>query len=334
MRPIKHSLGFLLLSLIVFSFLAGCKGLKNDKVEPTTEIIIQPTSTPKPDRVVLVSSSAANAESLNEATTFITELAVNSGLEFEKREQVFPNEISADVRIIIFLSHPENLGSLANAAPQTQFVVISDRDWTPTNNVTIIRLRPENQAFLAGYITGILPDDYRAGGLLNSENVQANTAFINGVYYYCGLCQALIFPLNKYPVSKALNADSTSANWIAAFEEMNLNTILSLYLTPEAYSAELFIYLSNYDIQLVGISTPPQEALAKWTVTVLPDGLSPIREIWETLLQGQGGQILNASLKLEDIQSSYFTQGKQIQVRELIDLFQAGEVFPLDVTIE
>ena len=324
---------FVLCSIFVLASV-GCSGKNSSEPTATAEVIVQPSPTPKPDRVVLIAGSGADADTLAEASMVVGELAVGSGLEFEQREQLETNELTSDIRIAIFLSHPDNLGSLANAAPQTQFIAISDRDWTPVSNVTIIRVRPENQVFLAGYITALLPDNYRAGGLLPSGNDQENTAFRNGVFYYCGLCQSNVYPLNRYPALITVGAGSPPVAWVAGFEEINLNTVKALYITPDAYSSELFGYLINYNIPLIGISKPPSEVTPFWAATVLSDSIVVVRQIWDQILEGQGGRVLNAGLKMVDVNAEIFSQGKQLYVQDLINLLQAGEVYALDIAVE
>jgi hypothetical protein len=331
---IRYIFVFLILPTILLS---GCsKGQPEgfNGTESTVEVITPPTPTPPPDRVVLVSSATANITTTTDAGILLTNLAAASGLEFETRQEIFVNEITADIKVLVFLSHPENLGSMANAAPQTQFIVLTDRDWNPSPNVTTIRLKPEHQVFLAGYIATMIPANYRGGGLLASENILPNQAFRNGGYYYCGLCQAVIYPLNQYPVAKDIPANSPASSWLAAFEDLNLSTIESLYITPEAYSLELFNYLTSYEIILLGIEPPPDEARPRWAVTVLSDGISPIQDIWSDLSEGKGGKTINASLKLTDIQSIYLTEGKMALVQKVISRLQAGEIYTLDIPLE
>ena len=86
----------------------------------------------------------------------LRELAASSALEFERREQVIANEITSDIKVMVFLNQPENLGSLASGAPGTQFVAIMDQDWNPGQNVTVIRRRDDHTAFMAGYLAALI----------------------------------------------------------------------------------------------------------------------------------------------------------------------------------
>ena len=320
--------------IILFSGCAKSQPKELNHASLSPEATASPPNTPSPDRVVLAISETDNATTVTDAENLLSELAAESNLEFETRQKIYTNEITPDVKIMVFLSNPENLGVLANVAPYTQFVVLSDRDWHPSANINIIRIKPEHQSFLAGYITTMIPANFRGGGLLATEDTLLNQAFENGGHYYCGLCQALVFPLNQYPATAIISGDSPASSWQAAFEELNLDIIQALYVAPESYSPELFNYLANYDIALIGIDPPIDEARSHWAVTILTDGISPILSIWNDLLEGKGGKTINASLKLTDIQSAYLTEGKLKLVQKVIDSLQAGEIYTLDIPLE
>ena len=188
---LKKSLLLGLFLLIAFTVvIAGC-GNQPETPEPPADIpapITQPTPTMAAERVVLVQPADADQILAGQADTLLRELAAASGLEFEIRQNLINNEVTADMRVVIFLDLPDNLGSLAAGAPATQFVAITGKDWNPSANVSVIRLREENTAFMAGYMAALLAPNYRVGALLAAEKPGFNQAFINGVYYYCGNC--------------------------------------------------------------------------------------------------------------------------------------------------
>lgn len=320
--------------------ISGC-GKKAAQSEPTpaqAQPAALPSPTPAADRVVLVAPADSDPAITQDAETILRELAASSALEFEKREQVFANEISPDIKVIIFLNQPDNLGSLAAGAPATQIVAITDQDWNPGTNVTIIRRRDDHTAFMAGYLSALLAPNFRAGALLTAENPVASQAFVNGVYYYCGLCAAVIYPLNKYPVISTQPAASPAANWQAGFDEINASKVNVLYVANEASSPELLTYLASLDVAMIGSQTPPTEGKPKWVATINADGITPIREIWEDLLAGKGGKVLNAALKITDNQYVnvdeglvWLSQGKLDYAQKTMDLLQDNYINPLPV---
>ncbi len=320
---------------------SGC-AKKPEQAQPTPDNNVQPTSMPTPlpaaDRVVLVAPADFDSVLLADAETALRELATSSTLEFEKREAVLANEITSDIKIIIFLNQPENLGSLASGAPGTQFVAITDQDWNPGQNVTVIRRREDHTAFMAGYLASLLAPNFRTGALIAAENPTLSQAFANGASYYCGPCASLLTPLNKYPFISTQPSGSPASAWQAGFDGMNVNKINVLFVDREAASPELMTYLAALDVAMIGNQSPPAEGKPKWVATIYSDGISPIREIWPDLLAGKGGRVLNAALKIYDNQYVtisdglvWLSQGKLDFAQKTMDLLQGNFINPLPV---
>ena len=339
----KSSIIKLLVIFIILSistFLLACSR-DQSSVDEIQEVII-PTDTPiktaAPDRVVLIAPGDTSSNEFTEAQALINELAAGSGLEVEIRQEIFNNSITPDIKIIIFLEQPDNLGSLAASAPGTQFVAISSQNWSPPANGTIIRKNEDHVAFIAGYLSALLAPNFRVGGLQISEKPEFNQAFANGVSYYCGLCAALVYPLNTYPVLTQQPINSSAANWQAAFNEINASKVNVLFLSGEAASIELGTYLAQIDVAIIGNQTPPDELRSRWVATISSDGLSPLRDIWNDLLDGKGGKVMNASLKISDVNYVsvadglvWLSQGKMDLLNKVISLLRDDQIHPYSV---
>jgi len=331
---------FILTLIILAMVVSGC-GKRAVQAEPAPaqeQPASLPSPTPAADRVVLVAPADIDPTVAQDAETILRELAASSALEFEKREQIFANEISKDIKVLVFLNQPENLGSLASGAPGTQIVAISDQDWNPGPNVTIIRRREDHTAFMAGYLSALLAPNFRVGALLPAENPAISQAFVNGVNYYCGLCASLLFPLNKYPVIFSQPAASPAATWQAGFDGINASKVNVLYVTKEVASTELLAYLVSLDVAMIGNQSPPVEGRPKWVATLYADGVTPIRETWQDLLAGKGGKVINAALKITDNQYVtvgdglvWLSQGKLNYAQKTMDLLQDNYINPLPV---
>lgn len=334
----KHCLSITaIIVLLIASFSLSACGSKDTQDETVQEIIPTvelPTPTPVlPDRALLIAEAGTDATMLTEAQTAMTELAASSGLEFETRQSLSAEEITEDVKIVIFLHHPDNLGTLAAGAPNTQFAAITTQDWKPPSNVTVIRTREDDVAFLSGYIAAIMAPNFRIGALLASENVQFNQAFQNGVLYYCGSCASSITPLNSYPVISTQPAGSSAETWQLAFDEINLSKVNVLYLANEANSAQVSSFLSAMDIGVIGSQDPLPEGQSRWAASIYIDSVSPINEIWDDLVAGSGGQTVNAGIKITNIQeltvqdgTVWLSPGKQILVDKMIELLREDQI--------
>jgi len=303
---------------------------------PTPTETLAPTIAP--DRVILSATGNIDATKISNAQVLIAELAAGSGLEFEVRQEILANEITPDVKIIVFLEQPNNLGSLAANAPGTQFVAISNQNWTPPSNGTIIKENNDHVAFLAGYLSALLAPNFRVGALQVSENAQYNQAFINGVYYYCGLCASVIYPLNTYPVVSQRPLNSPPADWQAAFNEINVNKVNVLFLPAGTASPELGTFLSGADVAIIGDQSPLEEFHTRWVATITSDGLFALRDIWDDLILNNGGKVINANLSVSDINYAvlndglvWLSQGKMILLNKVIDLLREDQIYPYSV---
>ena len=329
-----------LVVLSISTVLFGCSNNQPGVVETqeTIPATATPIPTPAPDRAILVTPADVSSTQFAEAQVLIAELTSGSGLEFEVRPEIFTNEITSDIKIVVFLEQPDNLGSLAANAPGTQFVAISSNNWTPPANGTIILKNEGHVAFLSGYLSALLAPNFRVGGLLVSENTQFNQAFKNGVSYYCGHCAAVIYPLNTYPIISQQPANSPPENWQAAFNEINTNKINVLFLPDDTASAELGNFLTGVDVAVIGSQTPPEELRSRWVATISSDGLSPLREIWDDLIGGQGGKVVNAGLKISDVNYIsladglvWLSQGKMDLLNKVITLLRKDQIYPFSV---
>jgi len=328
------------IALLVIILLVSC----GKTVEPSVNQggfespTLTPAPTQQPDRVVLVVQPEKGGNEVSKAEILLRELAAESNLEFEIRQQIIANEVSADVKVVVFLDHPENLGSLSANAPGTQFIAITDQEWNPTANITIIRKREDHQAFIAGYLAAMLAPNFRVGTLLTSEDTVFNQSFVSGVQYYCGICAAVIFPLNTYPQVRFQAADSLPETWQLLANELNAEKVNVLFITEQAYSAELFNYLGRMDTALIGNQQPPAEGEPKWVATILLDAISPIREVWNDVVSGNGGKILNADIQIlnnrfVNLQEglAWLSEGKQNQIEQVIGLLRKEYISPLPI---
>jgi hypothetical protein len=322
---------FSLFAILLFS--SGCSLININQPTDTPTLFPTPLPTPTtlPSRAFLIAPNGVDPTLLAEAQNILTELTTSSGLLFETRSDITAKEITADVKILVFLTHPENLGALSNAAPRTQFAVVSDINWNPGSNVTVIRRQPEYISFMAGFMSVNLDNNFRSGALFSASDTISQEAFSNGGHFFCGLCSPSIPPYVKYPLIAAQTAGSSPAAWQAAFDQMYINGVRVLYVAPEAYSPELFTYLVSKEIILYGSQPPLEQARSRWAATLLVDGLSPLREIWPDLLAGKGGKIVYGGVRFADVQPAFISPGKLEYFQKLVGRMRAGMLNPLTV---
>jgi hypothetical protein len=245
--------------------------------------------------------------------------------------------------VVVLLAAPANLAELIAAAPQTQFITVSSTDLPPAGNLSVIREKLENQAFVAGFVTALLSTEYRAGGLLPADSPLAGTlkeAFANGAHYYCGVC-APGWPLNLYyPQVTELPAASDGPAWQSAAAGLFDNQKVEVYyLSPEAARQEVYDYLQGkmqFDkpVLLVGAQTPPETLKQQWAATVRFDLVAAMQQAWIGASGGKGGAVIDAPLTVENPNPDLVGEGRMRLARDVIEGINAGAIYPFTVPLQ
>lgn len=320
-------------------------------VTPTAEPVLeQPTATFTPElepsptaptgKVLLIAPEDSSIETL---TAALSEQASQAGLTFEALADIQPDALTPGVKVVVLLSAPANLADLLAAAPHTQFAVTAATDLPPAANLSVIRLRPENQAFLAGFLGVLLSNDWRAAGLIPSDGPLGGSlqeAFINGGRYFCGTC-APGWPLGVYyPLAAALPSATDGPSWQAAAAGLFDNQKVDVfYLSPEAARDEVIAYLQGKDqsgipVRLLGAQPAPVGLKEQWAGTIRFDVAGPLLQLIPDLLASQGGQVVDAPLALEDINTQVLGSGRVRLVEELLAEMEAGRIHPFSIPRE
>jgi hypothetical protein len=309
-------------------------------IQAPTAPVLSPTPLPtaksQPVKAVLVAPDGTEAQPVQAE---LSKLTTAAGLSLETRPDLRKEDLSPEVKIVVLLSPPANLAELLASAPQTQFIVVAPTGLQPAANLTVIRQKLENQAFVSGYLAALLSTDYRAGGLLPTDGPLAETlqdAFSNGARFYCGVC-APGWPLNQYyPQVAALPAASDGPAWQAAlaalYDTQNVDVV---YVSAEASRQEVFDYLqgkTQFDkpVLVVGAQIPPDGLKSQWAATVRYDLPAALQQIWPDASAGKGGAVIEAPLVVDNPGPS--VEGRVRLVTDVIDQLKAGTIYPLSIS--
>jgi len=257
-------------------------------------------------------------------------------MRFQVRNVLTVSDISTEpgLKVVIALPPDPGLAGLAAAAPQVQFLGVGIPGLTAAANLSLIGTsgKPvDQQAFLAGYIAAMLSPDYRVGILTQEDNPSAliaETAFINGVHFYCGLCYPTFPPYYDYPLHIEIPADAPEGQYPAYADGLARYMVEVAYVYPEIATPDLLDYLSQKGIKIISESMPFEELLPEWVVSIQPEVISAIQKIFPDLVSGKGGQNLSTPLLLTDINPDLLTEGKQRLVEEVLSDLQAGFIDP------
>jgi hypothetical protein len=333
-----------ILTIVAAMLLAACQaGGKNTPaptgsetpVEPSAEPTLQPSPTPTAlvGKVILIMPGDTSGE-MDATRSVLEELAAPSGWNVESLPALNTSEITPDWKIVFLPQYDAALPEALAAAPQVQFVVVSEGELNPAANLSVIRKRVENQAFMAGYLSILITPDWRTAGLFSSSESTDDViiqAFNNGAHYFCGVCNSTYSPIMRFPVVE--NVD-TSMDWQTAINALMDQIIYAVYVSPQIATSELFDYLVQKGEVIIGGATPPEAARSRWAATVRIDVFSALRELWPDLVIGQGGKSVDSKVVIEDINEEFYSPGRQRLVEETLQDLESGAIYPLDVPLQ
>lgn len=332
---------FLMIILLISS---GCRpageAAAGPESPPATATLPEPTHTPAPppELVILVSPPGTDIPQVQALETILAEAAASKGMEFKILPALSAAEVPPELKVAVYLSPPPDLMDVVRAAPQTQFAVISQVDLEEASNLSVIRQRPEQAAFVAGVAAVVIAYDWRSAGLLPSDSTLGaayEDLFRNGGRYFCGICNPFFAPHVRFPLTAALPSGGDFNAWRAAVDELLLNVVYVVYVAPEVASPELLNYLAvEKNLVLLGGQTPPDVVRPRWAATITSDTLTPLQELLPALLAGEGGKVIPASLIFTDVQPALFSPGRQMLVERIRDELLEGWIEPYSVPLQ
>ena len=116
---------------------------------------------------------------------------------------------------------------------------------------------------------------------------------------------------------------------------MSDHVVRVVYVEPGVGGAgadDLYRYMAEIGLYVIGEVKPPDEALDYWMVSIRQPDLEGIYlQYWPQLLNGETGIYLPLPANLEDINRDIFSPGKQRLAQELLADLQAGLIDTLSL---
>jgi hypothetical protein len=331
-------------SILLLILLTACTipGRPTSTTTPAAPTLPPPTPSPTTEStavsplVILVIPADMPSDQSSSYQTSVYDLAQQAGMRFQVRNVLTVSDVSTEPGLKVVIALPPNPGlvELAAAAPQVQFLGVGIPGLTAAANLSLIGssgIPVDQQAFLAGYIAAMLSPDFRVGILTQKDNPSAliaEAAFINGVHFYCGLCNPAFAPFYGYPLHIEIPTDAPESQYPAYADGLARYMVEVAFVYPDIATLELLDYLYQKDIMIISESLPSEDLRPGWVVSIQPEVISAIKKIFPDLLAGQGGQNLSTPLLLTDINPDLLTEGKQRLVKEVLSDLQAGFIDP------
>jgi hypothetical protein len=300
---------------------------------PPTETAT-PTASPTPETpvVVLLAPNGADPALVEPMQAYLAEQAEKADLRFQVRPELSAAEMSG-VSIVVALSPASNLGEMASAFPETQFLAVNLPELEPTANLSVINLgfqRPDQLGFLAGYIAAEITPDWRAGILTASDSPEGEAmrqGFVNGVYYFCGLCRPVYppFPNTGYPITLQLPSGASTADQQAAINQLLSWQVGTVFVDPALSDDALLDQLTQAGIHYILTSPHSQQSQASWVASLgFGDSMQAIAERWTALLNGESGAISSLPLGITETNPDLLSAGKLRLAEEMLQDLDAG----------
>lgn len=330
-----------LFAILILVLLSACGGSEPETPPPPTAL---PTLTPFPTATVMPTPSTPLAilllppdmdptlSDLYQKTVY--DLAQASGFRFQVRNTLSPTDLAdSTLKVVIALPPDPGLASLAPTAPGVQFLAVNIPNLTPGGNLSVLAgdSQVELPAFLAGYVSAMISDEYHIGMMIPKDNPDAQrafNAFSNGMAYYCGLCRTFYVTDVGYPTYIEVPADEDPSRY-GGYANVLINDrrVYSIYVYPTLADADFLSYIGTQGIFLIGTSMPDPRP-GGWVMTIRPDTIKAIQLAWPNLIAGQGGVNVSSPLGIADVDTSILTEGKLRLAQETLDALLAGRILP------
>ena len=283
-----------------------------------------PTQTPQPPLAVLLAPAGSDPDEASRLQSALNGPVIQAGLRWQVRPSLTARDLTPNLRLVVALPPDIGLADLAAAAPDTQFLAVGIPGLTPAPNLSQVAAdgaRPDQQGFLAGLIAAMITSDWRVGmiGLSDSDpDKAAHQGFLNGVTYFCGLCQQEYPPFYKYPLYIELPASASAAEWQATAEYMVGHQVLTVFIYPGAGDEAMLNYLAQKGTNLIGIGSPSEGLKPHWVASLYSDPLPAVQALLPDLLNGKGGAALPMPLEIREANPDLFSPGRQRLANEIL----------------
>jgi hypothetical protein len=279
---------------------------------------------------VLLALPEADPQQASAIQTLLNEPITAAGLRWQVRPILNPQDLTENLKLVVALPPNPALGDLVKASPGVQFLALGFPELAPASNLSRVAAaseRPDQQGFIAGVIAAMITPDWRVGVISRSDTVAgkaARTGFLNGVRYFCGLCQPAYPPFYGYPLYGELPVTATAVEWQEIANYMLDHGAQTVYIVPGAGDAAMLSQLSQAGVKLIGSGEPPSGLEASWVLSLQTDPSPQILGLIPDLLAGRGGQDLQPPLEMVAINPELFSPGRQQLAQAILADLLAG----------
>ena len=326
--------------LLLLILLTACAGPATATPEPAA-----PTATPNPSAsptasvplAILVLPADMPQKDQDSYQKLVYDLTQANGMRWQVLNSLNQADLALAglaLKVVIALPPDPGLAALAAAAPGVEFLAVGIPDLPAAANLSSIGaggVPLDQEAFLAGYIAGLVAPEWKVGILYQKDTpggTAARDAFTNGFTYFCGSCRNPLFPqpAGIYPVTVPIPTDAKPGEYTAYADLLLRNVVKVAFVYPAIATPELLSYMAQADLMIIGQNLPGEDVRSRWVVSIQPDIISAIKTIFPHLVAGQGGEVVPTPLILADVNPDLLSEGKLRLVQEVLDGLQNGTI--------
>jgi hypothetical protein len=333
--------GFIFTILTSFLLLSACQ---NSVVTPTNQSS-NPSSTPEentvtpvlteeeptatPKTLFFITNTTDQSYSVITISDFLLDFSSSNGFLF--RESSSQTEITPQTNdIVVVLENAATKFDSTLVKPGITYVVYTLNNNSLPPEILQIKQNPAEQIFLAGYVSALIADDWRMGGILPNQTI-SNTSFEqifkNGAHYLCGRCTPVYAPVVVFPVTGAVES---SINVFEVYSQLETDRINVLYIPNQFLTNELFATLRENQRLIISDSPPTQENDLLADIYVYQDYVSPLNEILLGI-NNTDKTVLSTKLTIQDV-TQKLSVGKQNFIQQVIINLEKGFLSPYTIT--
>jgi hypothetical protein len=329
--------------LLAFILLTSC--LPGGSVTP---VLVTPTSPPVPTAsptpislpltILVLPADLPRLES-DRYQSLVYDLAKANGMRFQVRNVLTPADLAFEgpaLKVVVALPPDPGLVSLAASAPAVQFLALGIPGLDASANLSSVGaagLPLDQQAFLAGYIAGLVAPEWRVGILSRKDTPggdTAVTAFSNGYHFYCGDCFNPNFPQpffhGLYPIIVRIPAEAPERDYSGYADLLFRNFVKVTYLYPEIATHNLLSYMAQNGMLLISQTLPGEEMRPNWIASIQPDLTAALQNLFPQLVAGNGGQVVPTPLFLTEVNPDLLSDAKMRLVQAVLTGLQNGTI--------
>jgi hypothetical protein len=337
---VHRKLVFLLFPLMLLTACA-LRGSATPTSEVSTSTPVptaSPTPASKPLTILVLPANMPQADS-DQYQKLVYDLTQANGMRFQARNVLTPADVAFEgpaLKIVVALPPDPGLAVLTAAAPGVQFLAVGIPGLAAASNLSSIGasgLPVDQQAFLAGYIAGIVAPEWRVGILSQKDTPggdAAVTAFGNGYHFYCGDCFNPNFPgpnsHNLYPIIVRIPTDAPASDYNSWADYLIRNLVNVAYVYPDIATPDLLSYMSQNGVLLISQTLPGEDVRPNWIASIQPDLISALQGIFPDLVSGKGGQVAPTPLSLTDVNPGLLSDAKMRLVQDVLNGLQDGTI--------